>query len=648
MNKSYGLRVSAAILLSIFLLVSWSPNILQTASGDPAYTYAYHHMFTIGTVHGRDVIHTGGPWSILYYPEFHPDTFWIMITGQIIIAFIIGWVLAEFSHAYISNAKIVWPFIIGTLTMLASAADARFFLAGFFLSMLTLNIREKNTSPIFLALIVLVACAMSIKNTFFIIGVILFLQILLTEIFYTKKLPRFAAFFFVIATGFHLIGGQPFDALPIYITSMFDMALASSEFLAEGGSVWELLSYLVLAAAFLSLIFQTSIKRDGTFGLVPSLAFSAILFISYKSGFVRQDGQHVIRAFSVLVPILLIYPFVNIACLNGRILKWVRHLKQDLPINWRGKIALYALIFCFIAGVALVFNRHTTLYANKIERFYQQVGGLLSVIANGKAELLRKHETAKAKIRKQYPLADVSGTLAVYSSLQTVGLSYGNYKVFPIAAAQMNWTPRLDAKLTSFLTGPTAPEYVFGQVPFTARKSGLALLTHYKSIGYEDTSFLMRREVIPRISQTSALEEGHLGWGDRQEVPMIKDGIVKVRIFYKPTILGMLSSFVYQPPAIVLQLFNDKNLLRQITVGREIAKSGIPLYSGPPTAASFHMLATELQKLGSSSIQTNNHVTHISLKFKDPKHWLYKHHRTAWFFDPTISVQFEKLSLIKR
>ena len=129
----------------------------------------------------------------------------------------------------------------------------------------------------------------------------------------------------MIATGFHLIGGQSFDALPIYITSMFDMALASSEFLAEGGSVWELLSYLVLAAVFLSLIFQTSIKRYGTFGLVPSLAFSAILFISYKSGFVRQDGQHVIRAFIVLVPILLIYPFVNIASLDGRILKWVKH-----------------------------------------------------------------------------------------------------------------------------------------------------------------------------------------------------------------------------------------------------------------------------------------------------------------------------------
>ena len=262
--------------------------------------------------------------------------------------------------------------------------------------------------------------------------------------------------------------------------------------------------------------------------------------------------------------------------------------------------------------------------------------------------MLRKHKAAKAKIRAQYPLADVSGTLAVYSSLQTVGLSYGNYKILPIAAAQMNWTPRLDEKLTSFLTGPTAPEYVFGQVPFTARKSGLALLTHYKSIGYEDTSFLMRREEIPRISQTSALEEGHLGWGERQKVPKIKDGILKVRILYEPTILGMLSSFVYQPPAIVLQLFNGENLLRQITVGREIAKGGLPLYSGPPTAASFHMLASELQNLGSSTIQKNHQVTHISLKFKDPKHWLYKHQRTAWFFDPTISVQFEKLSLIKR
>ena len=135
----------------------------------------------------------------------------------------------------------------------------------------------------------------------------------------------------------------------------------------------------------------------------------------------------------------------------------------------------------------------------------------------------------------------------------------------------MNWTPRLDEKLTSFLTGPTAPEYVFGQVPFTARKSGLALLTHYKSIGYEDTHpFLCVGKKYASLKL--ALEEGHLGWGERQKVPKIKDGILKVRILYEPTILGMLSSFVYQPPAIVLQLFNGENLLRQITVGREIAK----------------------------------------------------------------------------
>ena len=647
MIESYRLRVSITICLSIFLLVSWSPTIIQTISGDSAYTYAYHEMFSVGAVHGRDVIHTGGPWSILYYNEFHPNTFWVMIVGQLTIAVIIGWALAAIAHSYICNPKIEWLFLIGTLVLLTSAVDARFFVMGCLIAILTPNIEKNNQTLLFLALLLFAACAMSIKNTFFVMGIILLVQIFLTEIFHLRQFPKYGFLFLLTALAFHSAGGQPLDALPDYIVSLFDMASASSEFLAEGGSVWEWLCYVFLLVLLLFLCLKTNIQRHGILGLIPLSSLAAILFLSYKSGFVRQDGQHVIRAFSVLVPLLVIYHFMNsnnLSPLTSRL----GYFRQGMRPQRFWAIGLIFLIGCMSICTALLLNRHPTLYSNKLERLGQQVNGLASILSTGMKTLVRKHESAKAEIRRQFPIADVQGTLAIYSSLQTVGLSYAGYEILPIAAAQMNWTPRLDTKLESFFTGSSAPEFVLGQTPFTARKAGIALLTHYESVGVFNDHYLLRRAEKPRIAKKVFLEDRRWRWDKKLVVPKISDGVLHARISYERTILGSLFSLLYQPPAIVLQLYDHEKLLRQITVGLSIAKSGLPLYPGRPAATDFLLLSRELRGLVRQQKSRSRKITHMSLQFKDANHWLYKNSRLHWFFQPRVNVQFEKLVLTRR
>ena len=81
------------IALSLFLLVAWSPAYIQTVEGDPAYTYAYHYLFSLGAQYGLDVVHTGGPWSVIYYQDYHPATFLLLLAGQSVTAIVLAMAL---------------------------------------------------------------------------------------------------------------------------------------------------------------------------------------------------------------------------------------------------------------------------------------------------------------------------------------------------------------------------------------------------------------------------------------------------------------------------------------------------------------------------------------------------------------------------
>ncbi|HAT35656.1 MAG TPA: hypothetical protein DCS82_08065, partial [Rhodospirillaceae bacterium] len=562
MNLRAAIATAATLALSVFLLVAWAPTIIQTASGDPAYTYAYHHMFSAGAVYGRDVVHTGGPWSILYYSEFHPDTFWYVIAGQAVFALVLGWSLAVIGRDYVRNPWLAIPFVLVSLGLLTVAPDARFFLAGCLAALLTPDFSKQRWSAVHLALLATMACAVSVKNTFLVAGLVLVVQQFVLEGFFARRVPWHAIFFVAVAVIFFVAGGQPPSAIPGFVATLFDAASASSEFLVETGALWEWIAYLSIAVLFMGLVFDAEYRTRGWKGVVRFAAIGAILFLSYKSGFVRQDGQHVIRAFCVILPLIAIYVFVHADDLRPVLANWISGLKEGLPAQTAERVALVTVAAIVVAGLAAIAMKYPSLYANKLERLAEQARGVAAVFTTGRSTYISRHEAAKSAIRKEFPIADVNGSLAVYSSLQTVGLARGNYRYLPIAAAQLNWTPKLDKITAQFFTGENAPEYVVGQTPYTAREAGLAILTNYaplnESSSVDGINFIMRRVGNPRRVSVTPLGNRQATWGDRISVPKVKSGLVRARIKYERNLLGYLTSFFYQPPAVVMRSFDGQ------------------------------------------------------------------------------------------
>ncbi|MDA0655978.1 MAG: hypothetical protein O2912_06180 [Proteobacteria bacterium] len=632
---------TVTVLLSMFLLVSWSPTIIQTASGDPAYTYAYHHLFSVGAVYGRDVIHTGGPWSILYFPEFYPDTFWLMVAGQSVFAAVIGWVLFRVSQDYLRELWLAIPFTLGSLALFVISIDARFFFIACMAIVFIPDFRGRRWSGLHLALLVAVACAASIKSSFLIAAMVVMAVLLVAEWGFARRLPLHALFLSVVAMVFHAAANQPLGAMPDYIGATFNLAAAYPEYLSELGSYWELLAYFALAVPIILMVLDTEVRQRGWRGFLTFLGLGCIFFLSFKNGFMRQDGQHVVRPFCVLLPFLVVYGFMHAEALRGGVSGFLQRLRGETTLMRGDIISLGVMAVSALCILAVMLVRYPSFYNTKLDRLAEQAQGVASIVTGGRRQLIKRHENAKAAIRENFPQANVDGSLAVYSSLQTVGLAQGGaVRVLPTTAAQLTWTPELDAMNSRFLSDEKAPDYVFGQVPYTNSQGGLALLQHYDGAGVRGSNYLMRRSKTPREIEETKLSRYPARWGERVAVPAVGDGIIRVRITYRRTLLGALVSFLYQPPHAYLKSFSGDAVLGRTLVGRRLANAGLLLLPGQNTPENFLSLATSE---GRKRLQSAAPVTHILIEAGNPGSWLFPPASWQRYFKPEIVVSFERL-----
>lgn len=89
------LRTLAMIGL-VILCVPWSPW-MPNAGLDASWVFVLHHAFAEAWQWGKDIIFTFGPLGFTYAGMFHPETYSIMLLGQLFLIVSIGY--AIFSHA---------------------------------------------------------------------------------------------------------------------------------------------------------------------------------------------------------------------------------------------------------------------------------------------------------------------------------------------------------------------------------------------------------------------------------------------------------------------------------------------------------------------------------------------------------------------
>ena len=119
-----------------------------------------------------------------------------------------------------------------------------------------------------------------------------------------------------------------------------------------------------------------------------------------------------------------------------------------------------------LSSAGNLLSKYPTLYNTKFDRLNEQIADLWNFATSGRRSFDLRHAEAVSKIRKDFPLPSLDGSLAMFASLQTVGIANPvDYRILPTTAAQLIWTPKLDAANTAFITANSAPAILPGICP---------------------------------------------------------------------------------------------------------------------------------------------------------------------------------------
>ena len=625
-----------ACLLSLFLLVRWSPDFIQTHAGDPSYTYSYHQIFLTNARYGLDVLHTGGPWSILYFHHYHPDTFIWSLVGQAIVALTIGLVVGDIAAKQLYRPLTRFGFVIGMLALLTIAIDARYFFLALAAIALMPDFQRQRASAVHAVVISILALSVLIKSSFFVVSGVVILMTALHETVYARKFPVHAIGCAILIVGLHLMSGQELSGLYAYTASIIEVGLAYPEFLSEQGSYWELVAFWFFALILATIVIHIEVRRSGAWGWVTSGAYAAIVFVAYKQGFMRQDGQHVIRAFCTVFTFGAFYLLLH------------RSMIADLSITGlanrlrNSKLAMAACVIAVAAALSSAGNllsKYPTLYNTKFDRLNEQIADLWNFATSGRESFDLRHAEAVSKIRKDFPLPSLDGSLAIFASLQTVGIANPvDYRILPTTAAQLIWTPKLDAANTAFITANSAPRYIAGHLPFTNRQSGLAILNRYRPYGFVSGLYLLRHGGERSVTRTP-LGKSTIGWGERLDLPPSEGGLLIAKISYKRTLWGAILNLLYQPaPAYLVTQGPSGETMREL-IGRQIAEQGLLV---SPFIGSVTEFAAMTSAVGRDYMSDRGSAS-LHLEAGDADRWLFPLGDWAKYFLPDITVEFERL-----
>jgi hypothetical protein len=343
--------------------------------------------------------------------------------------------------------------------------------------------------------------------------------------------------------------GQQIVNLPAYVTASLEITSGYTQAMAIYGPV---LPMAIAAAAVLTLAISCGAVLC-TRGISAPAACATVIvvatvFLSWKSGFVRQDEGHML----ILFPATAIAPFLlPRAATSGR-----ARLQVAATIT--------AVCLSFL-GFAIV----TPAGASSLVAHWQNMAAENLQWLFGPTEKRRTLEAETREMRVSEALPAVrarvgGGTVDVVSFEQgVVFLNDLQVRHRPVIQSYSAYTPFLQRMNGDFYAGASAPDFVLVKVqPIddhfpTAEDSGAwrALLHHYVPVLQERDYLLVQRRaaVVPGLPAPTEVSEGRGRFGDWIDLPA-NGRLHELELDIGLSFAGRLRTFLLRPPAIWLDV----------------------------------------------------------------------------------------------
>lgn len=371
-----------------------------------------------------------------------------------------------------------------------------------------------------------------------------------------------------------ILAGQPLDALVPFFIAQSSIISGYTEAMTYPAHVVQVIYCLVASLILLRCLWKTLVVPR-MYRATMWLGVFLYLFISFKAGFIRQDGHTTIAATALLLTAIFVASLLR-------------------P---KGAIAIL-LVTCFCAYGVLIKGesprRLGTNALNVSRAIYASRGNLFD-----QTELRREFVQANEQIVANDPLPKVGGTADVYptelAALFGNGIAWSGRPVFQSYSA---YTPKLDRLNADHLSGPNAPQTVFFEIsPIDDRLASLEdasswpiLLSAYRITEVGSRFVTLKRRADARAPAFTELSQGRF---DLNEVIPVaqSDRPVMMKVDLRQSLSGKLLSALFRSATMEIEITMEGGKIVRRRFVPAMGETGFVVSPFVDSTADFVMMA---------------------------------------------------------
>lgn len=540
----------AAILTLPWLLVT------PTSGLDPSWRIGLN-MATINNFQfGKDIVFTFGPLGFLYSPTYTDYKLWTISSSFTLITHFIF--LSSIALLAIKSS-LTWKQNIFVLITLLSTLPLTYIEYKLLISVAVLlylvitgQIDRKHIVYIQIISSILLAIASQLKFS----STLASLSIIFIFILYCLHQKQLKWLFYVLFSyvitflSLWVASGQEFVNLPAYFSYSLDISKGynSAMMIVKKNPLQILIGILVMASTFF-LWLTAAIKRNFNLFLFISI-FSGIIIISFKHGFVRQDGHVFIFFANILIFLCLLY------------------ISNNSGID---SIRRFLILFLSLILFIAIHDEYPYIMKPNINRAITAMDLPSFLLSNPE-----KHEEITAaykdSIRKSSPLSKSS-----IDYLQNKSVDIFPWEISMAYAYDLNWLPRpvfqsysvytskLDLLNARHFEKSNAPERIIyfhmsidGRYPLYDEPATFQRLLCTYNFHLKDGGFiLLGKKAENNCGDPHPLSSITASIGDTIEVPEHIGGYLfsKIRLDY--SFIGKVMGLFYKPSEAYITLTSN-------------------------------------------------------------------------------------------
>jgi hypothetical protein len=565
LHRTMGILFSGVLAFyAVIFLVPWRLHVPAGRPLDSSYVHMAHVTFAQGIPWGGVSLHTTGPWGLLRFPYYHPDTLSWFIAGHLLIALtvVLIWARSVFRIRRLWARALATAAAFFSVFWLGPIDDARwlFLFAGYVL--VSLGQQDNAVDRWVLAITPALALACLAKGSFLILGIVI-MGVIAARDLWLKRWPIHSAALGACLIFWWLLAGASLTSWPDHFHHVLSSVGGYGESFSIKAQTKHIVTVSTIALGTL-VVAMVPGPRPSTRGQwLMRLLFVPLFFIIYKTAVSRADSIHIPRV------VMVAAAFVPLAL--------VEHLTAH---RWRSRHTL-----ALVVGALVIFQGFNSNWLKtrrgKVESFNRSWKAAVA-ITGGAENLQRRYKGRLKKIRRAHALpVEKNAEIGTVGTFQSPITAHGLDAVqLPVVAHYEVWAPWLVARTNAFLASAEAPRYLVRSASFASASTEIELARHFEVVHKSKKFELLEKRYRPLLVKTRPVLKTKLKWGEVLKLePEMKKRLLIARVDLEPTFNHAVARTALYPPFVWLDLIRKGRPHAQVRLNRLVKDSGVVLAS---------------------------------------------------------------------